>query len=58
MVWSIDNEKCLRCGTCVSVCPIIALDLKERGIICDKTKCTLCNNCSKACPVKAIKVEK
>ncbi|MFQ6056789.1 MAG: DUF362 domain-containing protein [Methanosarcinales archaeon] len=56
-MWSIDKEKCIRCGGCVAVCPVGALELKE-NIIHDKEKCTLCGLCEKACPVNAIKVEK
>ena len=59
MVWKIDNEKCLRCGACVSVCPVLALELKEDGgIIHDQEKCTLCGICSKMCPVGSIEVRK
>ena len=58
MSWSIDNKKCLRCGACVGVCPVLALELKEGKIKNDSNKCTLCGICEKVCPVKAIKVEK
>ena len=57
-MWSIDKEKCLRCGACVAVCPLLALDLNEHGVKNDNSKCTLCGICQKMCPVKAIKVEK
>lgn len=57
MTWSIHNKKCLRCGGCVSVCPIGALELKEH-IIHDDKACTLCGVCERVCPIKAIKVEK
>ena len=56
-MWSIDKNKCLSCGACVGVCPVLALELKENGIENDSDKCTLCGICQKACPVKAIKVE-
>jgi ferredoxin len=55
MTWSINNNKCLRCGGCVSVCPAAALELKD-NIIYDEKLCTLCGICAKACPVEAIKV--
>jgi ferredoxin len=58
MAWEIDDEKCMRCGACVGVCPVGALTLTEHGIKIDKEKCILCGNCSKICPVQAIKVEK
>lgn len=58
MSWKIENSKCLKCGACVSVCPELALELKETGIVNDPKKCTLCGICKKVCPVKAIEVEK
>jgi ferredoxin len=59
MVWKISRNCCLKCGACVSVCPVLAIELKEsEGIINDRSKCTLCTKCSKVCPVGAIKVEK
>jgi ferredoxin len=59
MAWKIEREKCLRCGACVSVCPVLALELDESGgVKHDRKKCTLCAICSKVCPVRAIEVEK
>jgi len=58
MAWQIDKEKCLRCGACVSVCPVLALQLKEDGIVHDGKRCTLCGICESVCPIRAIKVEK
>jgi ferredoxin len=57
MAWSIDNNKCLRCGGCVSVCPTAALELRD-NVIYDEKLCTLCGVCEKACPADAIKVTK
>ncbi|UCD02953.1 MAG: 4Fe-4S binding protein [Candidatus Aenigmatarchaeota archaeon] len=58
MAWDINRDKCLRCGACVSVCPELALDLKEGGIKNDAEKCTLCGICQKVCPPHAIEVKK
>jgi ferredoxin len=57
MAWEIDSKKCMRCGGCVSVCPLGALELKE-NVIHDSKLCTLCGICEKACPIAAIKVKK
>ncbi len=58
MAWEITKERCLRCGACVSVCPVLALELRESGILNDSGKCTLCPICERVCPVGAIRVEK
>ncbi len=57
MSWKINNDVCVKCGGCVSVCPFGALELKDH-IIHNDDLCTLCGICEKVCPVKAIKVEK
>jgi ferredoxin len=58
MAWEIENEKCLRCGACVSVCPVLALELSEKGLAHDSGLCNLCGICRKVCPVNAIEVRK
>jgi len=58
MSWEINRERCLRCGACVSVCPSLALELKEQGIRHDAGRCTLCSVCQRMCPVSAIKVSR
>lgn len=55
--WEIDRDKCLRCGACVAVCPVQALELTENGIKWDEEKCIYCGNCDDMCPVGAIEVE-
>jgi len=52
----IDKNKCIYCGACVSVCPVMANILKETFIEHDAEKCINCANCVKACPMKAIKL--
>ncbi len=58
MAWKIDRDKCLRCGACVSVCPVLALELREDGIKNDTRRCTLCGICERVCPSRAIEVKK
>ncbi len=53
----IDHEKCMHCGGCVSVCPVLAMELKEGKIEHLPEKCIDCGACIKVCPVGAIKKE-
>ena len=57
MGWKINNDICIRCGGCVSVCPFGALELKD-DIMFNEKLCNLCGICEKACPISAIKVRK
>ena len=47
----IDNERCDFCGTCVAVCPVDAIELKESTITVDQKRCTLCKACVDICPL-------
>jgi ferredoxin len=47
----ISNQECDFCGTCVAVCPVDAIELKESIILVDNKKCTLCNCCIDICPL-------
>ena len=59
MVSTVNNEKCLRCGGCVSVCPQNCINLHEvKGIQIEKRKCTSCSICVKFCPVGALFLKK
>jgi L-aspartate semialdehyde sulfurtransferase ferredoxin len=58
-MWKIDEKKCLTCGGCVGICPVMALDLSSNyGLKCDKKKCTECGTCENFCPAGAISVKK
>lgn len=57
MVFNLDKRKCILCAGCVSVCPKLALSLKE-SIVCDESLCIKCLACEKVCPVNAIKILK
>ena len=53
-----DEEKCVHCGLCTSVCATQALDI-ERGTMrvrFDYERCVACELCVKVCPVKAMQV--
>ncbi len=50
-----DEEKCVHCGTCVSVCPTEALHFdSEMRVVIDETKCVHCRSCIAACPTQAL----
>jgi pyruvate formate lyase activating enzyme len=48
--------KCIKCGTCVAVCPEKAITLHADGIVTDPDNCTLCGRCAEVCPTKAIEM--
>ncbi|MCD6229186.1 MAG: 4Fe-4S binding protein [Candidatus Diapherotrites archaeon] len=56
MVVKIDRKKCMYCGACVSVCPRVALNLKETWVDVNE-KCIDCGICVKLCPVGAISLK-
>jgi len=50
---SVNRERCVGCGVCVSFCPVDAL--KGWGVIeIDGEKCTGCLECVDSCPVEAL----
>lgn len=55
LVWYSPTD-CLRCGTCVAVCPEKVLTLSASRIHIARETCILCGACEKACPAAAIEV--
>lgn len=52
---TIDFDKCISCGACVSPCPVSAITQKaDWNIEYDEKKCVRCRVCVDACPVRAI----
>ncbi len=53
-----NDEKCIHCGLCVSVCQSGALSVirPEMLINFDNSLCIACERCIKICPVKAIEI--
>ncbi|MFG6351754.1 MAG: 4Fe-4S binding protein [Oscillospiraceae bacterium] len=49
----IDRNRCIRCGKCVSLCPMKNLSLKD-GTAVAGGKCTMCYRCVSLCPTQAI----
>jgi Pyruvate/2-oxoacid:ferredoxin oxidoreductase delta subunit len=55
---SRDEEKCVHCGLCTSVCATQALDIDRASmeVRFDYEKCVACELCVKVCPVRAMQV--
>ena len=49
----IDNNLCIGCGKCVSLCPMSNITLSNKKAVSD-SKCTMCYRCISNCPQKAI----
>lgn len=54
MAYTIDNEKCLGCGACISACPVSAISFDDEGKVkIDEKVCVSCGTCAAVCPVGA-----
>jgi NAD-dependent dihydropyrimidine dehydrogenase PreA subunit len=52
-----DEENCIHCGACVSVCPVGAIAYEyDWRVRMDEKLCVQCGNCVNACPVRVIKL--
>ncbi len=49
----IDTNKCVRCGRCLSICPMKNISIRE-GRMVQNGKCTMCYRCVNFCPAQAI----
>jgi len=51
-----DAEKCVQCGKCADVCPVLRLEMTETGLSIPKgaPPCIHCGSCIAACPSDAI----
>jgi pyruvate formate lyase activating enzyme len=49
-------EKCTRCGSCVSVCPLIAISLTGETVCLNRSLCNICGKCVEVCYPGAIEV--
>ncbi|MBS7526192.1 4Fe-4S binding protein [Fusibacter paucivorans] len=54
----VNLEKCIGCGTCDKVCPVYAIEMKDRKAIIDSNLCTGCGNCEQRCPISVIELVK
>ncbi|HAF96685.1 MAG TPA: NADH-quinone oxidoreductase subunit F, partial [Elusimicrobia bacterium] len=54
--FEVAQNKCIKCGRCVNVCPAGAVEWKKKEFAkINKDKCIKCRACINICPVMAIK---
>ncbi|MHC1609752.1 MAG: FAD-dependent oxidoreductase [Candidatus Methanofastidiosia archaeon] len=56
IVSNVDEEKCIGCGICVSLCPYGAMIIDDGKSQSNKALCKGCGTCASACPQFAIKM--
>ncbi len=50
-----DEEKCVHCGACISICPTEALKFNgEKKVTIEVEKCIHCGACVRVCPTEAL----
>lgn len=52
----INHDKCIRCGTCIKICPTNSLYMEEDKLNLNKDLCTYCGDCERICIQEAIEV--
>lgn len=50
----INQENCLHCGACKSICPHEAVEENNNNYTIKRERCLGCNQCVKTCPASAI----
>lgn len=54
MSYSVDQEICTGCGTCVEACPIEAVECDGGVATIDDYLCIMCGACQQQCPQNAV----
>ncbi|EJO5347093.1 EFR1 family ferrodoxin [Clostridium botulinum] len=55
--FTIDRDKCVKCGQCEMLCPTSSIKLQKGGYPVYKESCISCMRCANYCPKNAIKVK-
>lgn len=53
----INQEKCIKCNKCVKDCPMMVIEMQERGAALKTQKCMKCGHCFAVCPSGCISME-
>lgn len=55
----LDNDQCVHCGLCTSLCitKALTMDKSNHKLVFEKDKCILCGLCLNSCPFMAIKLK-
>jgi NAD-dependent dihydropyrimidine dehydrogenase PreA subunit len=51
-----DEDECVHCGACVSVCPTGTFRFEEWKVVADPRKCIQCGACVTGCPQRALRL--
>ncbi len=51
-----DEDECIHCGACVSVCPTGTFKFDDWRVVADPGKCIQCGACVTGCPQRALKL--
>jgi ferredoxin len=54
----IVQENCVRCGTCIAICPQKVIHRNNERITIHYAKCISCFCCQESCPASAIKIRR
>jgi len=50
-----DEEKCMHCGLCISICPVEVFRFnEEKKVVAEAKHCIHCGVCVSVCPAKAL----
>lgn len=52
-----NEETCIQCETCLSICPYHCITKKENQIVINRSSCQGCGICSENCPTKALQLK-
>jgi L-aspartate semialdehyde sulfurtransferase ferredoxin len=51
-----DEEECVHCGACISICPTGTFRFDDWRVMADPGKCIQCGACVSGCPQRALRL--